>query len=237
MGSPSSTVGRGLVACLLVCVLAGACNGEESLCDARDTCPTIEVRRQQVAPEFGWLSFAFDGRPLESQPLGNDDPRRIPKVCRATHGGYPTSLHNYPVDALVLECSSSDGRFFTLGLPLGDTRTLGVGTHEIAASKHSTYYGGPCPTCCEVCQFELPTGAVTVTVENAVGGPADYPAFVTPDFLRTFRVDIAFTAGVQGGQLLCGAACPTLVVQGSLQFSLSADHFVIDATAPCWCGN
>ena len=112
-----------------------------------------------------------------------------------------------------------------------DPRSWSVGDASSAPAVINERYSKLLPdaidggsTCCTSCNGSAPLANLHIVVEQAVGGPADIPLLVTPDYLRVFRIDYDGIAG------LCGDGVTSHV---SLQLTQTATDFANQQT-PCY---
>jgi hypothetical protein len=112
-----------------------------------------------------------------------------------------------------------------------DPRSWSVGEASSAPAVINEQYskllpdaldGGP--TCCTNCNGTAAVANLHIVVEQAVGGPADTPLLVTPDYVRVFRIEYDGIAG------LCGDGVTSHV---SLQLTQTAVDFANQQT-PCY---
>jgi hypothetical protein len=176
----------------------------------RDLLATAQSTGFVAAPPSGYdCSFRFN--PGSVQPPGYTLPE------------------SFDPGSITLTCSGGLYGLFDIALSaLGDIRDWPVGTFTLAPPVGTVKivgFFGATPT--------LDGLAVTVTVEDAVGGSAPFPHLVTSDYVRTFRVD--FDTASVAPKDANGRPDATVTAKVSLHLSQTAADYVGDPNAFCGC--
>lgn len=202
--------GLALLGSLLLLALAEGCWGSSrQSCD--DPCPFIEVGGTVLDGSRAQYSVGAAPRDVPVRiPIagGSELPGCVGPVGPFSDSHASTSMHVTCFD------NAKNGPFVDGSLNLGDLRTLAVGTTTKAgkdvAAKFVLSQGcaaQPCPSCVG----DLDDAVVTITVEEASGGPTDTTTLVTSDFRRVVRVQLTPSATTGAGWKgeLCAHAVPT----------------------------
>ncbi len=231
------------VVTLVVSTALLGCN----LCDPSKLCPSAEVTPHDALPNDGQLSWIWEQQqqsfPFNPATVLGSGP--IPACFAHLIGGTSpwTSENEEPVPTLLLGlgCSVDSFDYFDLSLVLGDLRGSVAGS-SIPVQRAEGSYGDQCVAqqTCDFyggrCDFTLPADHVQIVIEEAVGGPASFPTMVTPDFRRTFRVDVAMPNPALGKPVGQRPKCEdTIQITGSVRFTLTALDYHGHPDTPCVC--
>jgi hypothetical protein len=174
----------------------------------RDTATTAQSTGFASPPPSGYdCSFQFN--PGSIRPRGTVQPE------------------TFDPGSITLTCSGGNYGIFDVKLSsLGDVRDWPVGTFTLVpGTVRFEGFFGTAPS--------LSGLAVTITVEDAVGGSAPFPQLVTSDYVRTFRVD--FDTASVAPKDENGRADVTVTVKASLHLSQSARDYLAYPDAFCGC--
>jgi hypothetical protein len=233
---------RGLLLRAIVTVaLAGGCARSETLQDAGSSgpdaspspppvpplpCPPYtEVRAQLVT---GTVAFSIDGGPRQVRTLSPSDPPVSPTEgsgrCGVGRFGtivYPSTQAQLPPE----DWSTEGGGSFGVVCDLGEV-TLEVNYHVFdprawpVGLRDNPPEGGYL-LLIRLSDFGSCDGTapavMRVEVTSAVGGPAPYPAGVSPDYRREFDVHIE-----SQGPTRARSVCPTATLEADLHFLQTA---------------
>jgi len=89
-----------------------------------------------------------------------------------------------------LSCQSGD-QHLSITFQIDDVRFLGAGTHALVTDDHGLRISYRPDAASPECYTYLPDTAYTLTVTDAAGDFAGYPALVTADFRRTAAIELS----------------------------------------------
>lgn len=139
----------------------------------RPKCPPVVAPSVAVAGTITWNVAASSDSVTLPYPQSELLVSSVASLVPTESGGHDS------VDSISVNVGTA-----RLTFELGDIRALGVGQYELGAGVAGTL-GGVCATGCSTSGDE--TGA-TLFVEQAVGGPLPWPATVSDDFVRRYRL-------------------------------------------------
>ncbi|MEO5767241.1 MAG: hypothetical protein ABIS92_02730 [Polyangia bacterium] len=203
------------------------------------------------------MKWALGAHALHDAELGSTDPAIGNCQLLGPVGPYladpDTSLSTYPVIvgkvptlSFSVECNNGQignapaGRpsarsSLTVGISdIGDSRNWAVGEFALEAAGHlglayDLPLGGDSSMCCEHCATSALAVPVRVVVEEVIGGPTPYPAIVTANFKRVFRVEVDTPALASAPSPCAGPAEMHL----SVRFIQTAGDFRYHAEQVC----
>jgi hypothetical protein len=197
----------------------------------------------QVTARFlgGTVTLAVAGAAAETYSV-TSDPRGMgalasPGTCAVRNvvetivpaaGNLPT----FSTAGVQMECTlsapSPSARSVELFMDMQDDRMLGVGTYTIALGRLALSVQN---TSCVSIESD---GTATLVVTRAEGGPAPYPAAVTPDYVREFTVHVE--AESPASSTPGGCVTPPASATVDLQFAATAADAVNHPDNRCLCG-
>jgi len=196
-------------------------------------CPVTQITGRALA---GTITFAVAGAAPETHSVSVDNGAPIlhlPGTCTMQNAsttitpnttGNPAGLNDVGVGCQL----SNSSLGVSLYLPSLDLRMLGVGTYAIPPGEVGM---GVANTSCT---SPVGEGTATLVVTRAEGGPAPYPAAVTPDYVREFSVHIE--AQVARSTTPRGCTTPDASATVDLQFAETAADAVNHPDVTCLCG-
>lgn len=206
---PSPLRFRPILCALFLPVLA--CGGHTDTCSI----PTCDNGTYSASLQSGSVEWLHDGVPLYSAGVVADNAGAEDCKLTTTLGkiGSPANPQPWQVAtsmslALTFEPGNSGQQSVDGGIGsdwvkwtirfanLGDPRTWAVGEASLPEAKIDESYtksfpaaldGGP--TCCMACLGIGDPANLHVVAEEVLGGAAEFPLLVTPDYLRVFRLE------------------------------------------------
>lgn len=225
----------GIASVLVAAALVGCTNNEPTMRECVPA-PVLDIEPRVVDPVQ--LVATRDG--VEDDTLSCD--------AQAVGGWRGTIAKTSPIGFEVdVRCATTPKGFSALSLHfnLGDLRDLEPGTYPITFPANPCGDGGSPPQvwwaywmdgaspdapCC----FKFPATAADLVIEKATGSSAPYPAVVTPNYSRTFRVEATMPPEGPGVPWIGGAAgvCDgTLGLTMSVGFAVAPSDITVDPSA------
>lgn len=213
--------GLGGFALLALAVSACGSAPEQGMASKPYPCWTTQI--DGVAPSEQSMQWTWDGTTYscpdprcDRLAIGMD----VPDSVGSGADPPPTSLsRDWTIDG-------NGGTVFELRVVLPDMRKLGPGQYPVSVDPYMDNYQDACfltRSCSQKCGLcTLPANPVTLTIKEAVGGARAFPDLVTPDYKRTFCIDVAVDKPGKSG---CGTCQDTLVATAHACYTSTAADF------------
>lgn len=176
---------------LLIAPLVAGC-GQKDFVPRDSNCSYLSCDRFQIdrEPIMSDSSLSWDGTSFPLRPDGHSDEPPPSGSCNVDLTAYGaaaylgSSLPDISRGAHAV-CIVGDLQL-SFGVHLEDIRDEAPGAYPVQVT-HGELRSVACAHCDVACVFD---GAATMTIEEAQGGAAAFPALVTPDYRKVFRVEV-----------------------------------------------
>ncbi len=135
-----------------------------------------------------------------------------------------------------LSCTSGD-QHLSITFEIDDVRFLGAGDHALVTDAHGLRISYRPNAASPECYTYLPDTAYALTVRDAAGGFADYPALVTDDFHRELEVELALALHGRSAKQYTGGVVSSCALDfaGTIAMTAELDAQDFDARAADSC--